>query len=105
MKKTARFVIWICSKFTHEQIQESAVFTLLMLLLHTIVFRFSPSRMFSYSVKCCRFYLYCILKKPVEQFTPMLRGSPVKSERIFIKVIIQLFVAYGTLMGSQKPSF
>ena len=76
-----------------------------MLLLYVVYFRFLISRMFNYFIKCCRFYLCSILKKPVEKLAAMFRGSPVESKRILIKVIIQLFVAYGTLMSSQEPPF
>lgn len=39
----------------------------------------------------------------MEKLAAIFRGSPAESKRILIKVIIQLFVAYGTLMDSQEP--
>ena len=63
------------------------IFTWLMLLLYVVYFRFLISRMFNYFIRCCRFYLCCILKKPVEKLAAMFRGSPAESKYILIKVI------------------
>ncbi|QII13954.1 hypothetical protein KsCSTR_45750 [Candidatus Kuenenia stuttgartiensis] len=37
-------------------------------------------------IKCRRFYLCCLLKKPVEKLAAIFRGYPVESKRI-LKII------------------
>lgn len=40
-----------------------------------------------------------LLHEPVEEFSATLRLSTVKSEREFVEVVVEMFVADGTLVG------
>jgi hypothetical protein len=45
-----------------------------------------------------------LLEESVEQLAAVARGSTIKSEGIFIEVIIQMLMGHSSLMGSEQPS-
>lgn len=52
-----------------------------------------------------RFYLDSLFQKPVEKFAPMRRSASVEPKSEFVKVIVQMVMAHGTLMCTHQPSF
>jgi len=43
-------------------------------------------------------------EKPIEQFSARAGGSTIEPKGIFIEVIVQMLMAYSSLMGSDQPS-
>ena len=46
-----------------------------------------------------------LLHQAKEELAPMLRHSPVETEREFVQVVVQMLRANRALMGAQKPPF
>src|SRR6266545_2111906 len=45
-----------------------------------------------------------LLYQTVEQLAPRSRGSPVKSKRKFVQVVVEVFRAHSSLMRAQQPT-
>ena len=50
------------------------------------------------------FHCDSLLHETVEELSAALRSSTVESEREFVEVVLEMFMADGTLMGSQQPA-
>jgi hypothetical protein len=46
-----------------------------------------------------------MLGEPIEEFTSGCGGSAVKPEGELVEIVLQMLIAYRTLMGAQQPAF
>ena len=53
----------------------------------------------------CRFDLDGILEESVEQQATMIGPAAVEAKCVFIKVVSEMLVAHGALVGPAKPAF